>query len=228
MLESISPSIWVADDQLTMPGKIIFPIRMTVIRLKNNRLALHSPIAITDSLADQLSALGEVAYLIGPNNLHHLYLQTAAERWPNAKIYAAPGLTKKQPTVVAQHILGDETAMPWQDEMEQIMVSGLPWASETVFYHIQDKVLVVTDLIFNMHEAANFRTRMLLKCVGAWQKAAQSRLLRMMVKDRQAAGAAARKILEWDIEKVVMAHGRILDKDAKPQLEHALKWMINL
>ena len=226
MLEQVSPSIWTVTDQLAMPGKIIFPIRMNIIRLQENRLMLHSPIEINDQLAEEIEKLGQVSWLVGPNNLHHLFLEIAIRRWPEARVIAAPGLSAKQPDLEIHQSLTDQTPSEWRDELDLLFIEGIPFADETVFYHRKDKVLMLTDLIFNMHDAPNFRTRLLLKCVGAWQKVGQSRLLKMMVKDRKAAGASTRKLFDWDFEKVLMAHGAVVDNEPQKQLRPALEWMM--
>ena len=98
--------------------------------------------------------------------------------------------------------------------------------NEVVFFHKPTKTLIVTDLIFNIHEVANFRTKFLFWFMGAWKKPAQSRLWRMLTKDRQAAGASVSQLLQADFSRVVMAHGRILEENAKEQFTQAVSWML--
>ena len=54
----------------------------------------------------------------------------------------------------------------------------------------------------------------------------QSRLIRSVTKDRARAGASAEQILEWPIERVIMAHGAIIEDEALPTLRSALHWML--
>ena len=73
-----------------------YPTRMAIARLANRQLWLWSPIALPPELAEELEKLGEVRYLVAPNKLHHLFLTEWAERYPGARLYAAPGLAKKR------------------------------------------------------------------------------------------------------------------------------------
>ena len=58
--------------------------RMTVIRFSNKKLFLHSPTKLNSSLIDQLKKLGEVSFIVAPNKLHHLYLDSYVKQYPNA------------------------------------------------------------------------------------------------------------------------------------------------
>ncbi|MGH9806453.1 MAG: hypothetical protein ACRD9W_04205, partial [Terriglobia bacterium] len=49
-----------------------FEARMTVIRIASGQLMLHSPCQITPAIANEISALGQVAHIVAPGNFHHL------------------------------------------------------------------------------------------------------------------------------------------------------------
>ncbi|KIG15533.1 hypothetical protein DB30_05556 [Enhygromyxa salina] len=53
---------------------------MTVIRLDDGRLLLHSPIRCTPELREELDALGSVAFVAAPNRFHHLFARGARRR----------------------------------------------------------------------------------------------------------------------------------------------------
>ena len=95
-----------------------------------------------------------------------------------------------------------------------------------MFLHKPSKSLLVTDLIFNIHEWKTWITSVVLWVMGARRKVAQSRMLRSLTKDRAAAASSCRKVLSWDFDRVVMAHGTVLEHQAKTQLEAALTWML--
>jgi hypothetical protein len=80
-LTQLAADLWTVEHDQTLPGRFHMPTRMTVVRLHDHALWLHSPIPIGDSLADELEALGEVQYLVAPNRLHHLYLPRAQARY---------------------------------------------------------------------------------------------------------------------------------------------------
>lgn len=47
-----------------------FPTRMTVVRLANGDLFLHSPVKFDNRLADELQGLGTPRHLVSPNQFH--------------------------------------------------------------------------------------------------------------------------------------------------------------
>lgn len=70
-LKQIAENVWIADgekiDMSFGPIKAPFPTRMTVIKLKNGDLWIHSPINPTEKLIKQLNSIGKVTHLISPN-----------------------------------------------------------------------------------------------------------------------------------------------------------------
>ena len=77
-LKEVDQNIWIVDgDLIQMDMKIFklpFQTRMTVIKLNDGKLWIHSPIAPNEKLFTELDALGRVAYLISPNKIHYAYI----------------------------------------------------------------------------------------------------------------------------------------------------------
>ena len=92
MKEFVANKIYIDEIPLRFLGMQL-GTRMTVIRMKNNILFLHSPTILTPDLKKQLDELGRVSIIVCPNKLHHLYVNSYVDNYPNAKIYAAPGLS---------------------------------------------------------------------------------------------------------------------------------------
>ena len=61
--------------------------------------------------------------------------------------------------------------------------------------------------------------------VGAHDKLAQSRVWRLLVRDRAAAARSVSNILRWDFERLVVAHGHFVSDDARERAYQALSWM---
>lgn len=221
----ITTDVWGVDDDLWMPGGMHFPVRMTVLRLPDGGLWLHSPVPIDDALAAGIEALGPVRHLVAPSTLHHLWFADAAARWPEATRWAAPGLPAKRPDLSFHHVLGAHPA-PWDDVIDQVHIAGCPWASEVVFGHRPSGTWLVTDLVFHIHQAPSWQARCTFRMVGTWKRLAQSRVWRMQTKDRAAAGAACRVMLAWDCDRLVPCHGDVIDQGAKARLTQALHWML--
>ncbi|MCU0670686.1 MAG: DUF4336 domain-containing protein [Myxococcota bacterium] len=98
-LRPLAENLWVAERPQSFFG---LPVgtRMTVIRLADERLLLHSPVALDAALRAQLDAIGRVCFVVAPNRVHHLYAGDVAKTYPEARLWIAPGLERKRPDLV--------------------------------------------------------------------------------------------------------------------------------
>jgi hypothetical protein len=65
MLQPIAANLWHAVHHFTAAGLPVTS-RMTVVRLADGRLWLHSPVPIDAAMRVQLAALGPVAFGVAP------------------------------------------------------------------------------------------------------------------------------------------------------------------
>lgn len=221
----ICEGIWGVDGDVLMGLGLHFPVRMLVFRLGDGSLLLHSPVALDDETEAALRAKGEVKYVIAPNLLHHLFVKKALARFPEAQLYGAPGFAKKRPDLPFVAYLEDGATYPWSDELEHLLIKGVPDVNECVFFHRASGSLVVTDLIFHLHTSHNFQTYLMYTMAGVYKKLAQSRLLRLFTKDKAASRESILKLLQWDARRLLMAHGELFEGDVRGALQHALRWL---
>jgi hypothetical protein len=174
-------------------------------------------------LAGEIEALGPVEHIVAPNRLHHSYLSDAIERYPKAKVWAAPRLADKRKDVRFDATLGDEDP-PWAATVDTLHLRGNPWIEEVVFLHRPSQTLIVTDLVFNITEVANVWTRLLLGSAGAYGRLSQSMAWRFTTRDKEALGRSLDTMFEWNFERVVMAHGAIIDRGGKAALASMVRW----
>lgn len=223
MLTPIADDLWELAGEQRLPGGARFPLRMTVVRLPDRRLVLHSPVPIDDAAAAAIAALGDVAHVIAPNRYHHLHLEAALRRFPHAAAHLAPGLAAKHPSVAPAGELGDVAPAAWRDHLDQVHLAGAPKVAETVFLHRASRTLIATDLAFHITRPANLRTRMLLRFVGAGGgRLAASRAWKLLVADRAAATAAIARIEAWAPIRYVPAHGAIYEGDVVAALRPSI------
>jgi len=220
-LREVAEDLWVADSEMTVGGMPL-SIRMTVIRQRDGRLILHSPIEIDDALAAEIDALGPVRDLLAPNRLHHTFLLGAERRWPEASLWGAPGLVEKRPDLVFDEVLGDRSPPALAGTLETLLFAGAPLASEVVCFHGRTRTLIVTDLVFNIQHTRSRLSQLYLRASGAWQRVAQTPLMRMLIRERAAARRSLERMFEWDFDRLIMAHGEIVETNAKPVLAEAL------
>ena len=74
VLKPVAADLWIVDGpQIEFgmgPLKFPFTTRMTILRLRNGELILHSPVALTPALRSAVELLGPVRFLVAPNSLH--------------------------------------------------------------------------------------------------------------------------------------------------------------
>ena len=226
MLRPLSENLWINDQPFSLFG-VRVGVRMTVIRLEDGGIWLHSPGPISDALADTISGLGPVVAVVAPNQFHHLYAGAAAKRWPSAEIFAAPGLPQKQPTLASAEVLSDRPPELWRHQIDQVLIGGMPKVNELGFFHRESKTLIVSDLLFNLRESDHWWTRTFMGWNGAYGSLTVSRSYKSNIKDASAVRAAADRVLQWDFKRVVMAHGEAMDgadpsQDARMLVAEAL------
>lgn len=213
-LVKIAEGIHCVESEIKMPGGVRMNTRMTVVRLVNGKLLVHSPISLDDELAKAVDALGEVAYVVAPNRMHHLFFGPCAERYRHAKTFGPPGLAEKMPGLRIDSVLRDEAPDEWAFEIEQVVVHGAPKMSEVVLYHKPTKTLIVSDLFFNIVHPANFATKVLLTFMGTRGKLARSRGWSMVMEDKSVFESSVHKVLAFDFDTLIMAHGDVVTKNA--------------
>jgi hypothetical protein len=174
------------------------------------------------SLRAAIDALGSVHTIVAPNLLHQRWLGDAKQHYPDAQVLAPSGLREKRPEI---SIARELTSGPVTAELSATLVDGAPKLSELVLFHEPSKTLIVTDLVFNIPEASGMTWLILKVFSRALGRVEQSRLLRMLTKDRGAAGRSLESILRLPFERVVPAHGDVIEADAHAQLAAGTRWM---
>jgi len=217
----------VFDFAQVLPGRFHMPARMTALPLAGGGVALVSPIPIDDALASRVEALGPVRYLVAPNLLHHLYLGAAQARWPSARVLAPDSLRAKRPDLTIDGALEDGLPDDLSASVEAVKIDGAPTVDEHVLFHRASATLVVTDLLFHVVRPRGLVAHVALWLVGCRGRLAQSRAWRLFVKDRAAAARSARTLMGLDFDRLVPAHGDVIDLGARPQVERALAWMLS-
>ena len=224
-LQQLARALWGAEHDLFLPGGVHLRGRMTVVRLESGALLLHSPVPIDAELATELARLGSVEYLVAPNSMHHVHLNSALERYPQAILYGPPALaTKRNDLTFAD--LTKTNRIPWQTELSALHIEGAPNIDEFVFFHRPTKTLIVADYFFNIQQCRGWLTPWVLRLTGTYRRFAQSRVWRWSARDRARLRASAEKLLAWDFERIVVAHGDVVTAQARDKAERALGWLL--
>ena len=223
-LEQLTPELWVARRPLRLlVGDI--GTRMTVIRLRDGSLFLHSPVRLDDETRVALDALGPVRAVVAPNLHHHFFVGGYARAYPGARIHGPPGLAKKRQDLRFDGVLGDEAPPQWRSEIDQHVFRGAPAISEVVFHHRASRTLMLTDLAFNVPHGGAAGARLFHWLVGATGRFGPHRLVRLGIRDRRAARASLETMLRWDFDRIIVTHGEVLETSAKERLAAAFSFL---
>ena len=216
MIEKITERIWSIPTYFKVAGLIQLNGRCTLIRLRNGRLWVHSPVRLTPELKAQIDPLGEVAYLVAPSLFHHLFVGEWKEAYPQAQVYAPQGLEKKRPDLEIDHFLSDhqtETQFEWSEEIDHVALYGMPKVREHLFYDRFSQTVIITDFCFFFPQAAGF-TKYYLKLNGVYQVLNTPLLFRSVIKDKHRFRTALQKVKQWDVHRLSLCHHSvILHKD---------------
>jgi hypothetical protein len=224
-LRRLAQDIWVVERPQRFYGLEV-GTRMTVIRLADGSLLLHSPVALDAELRRELDAVGRVRFAVAPNRVHHLYAGKVAEAYPEARLWVGPGLERKRPDLVFDAVLGDEAPAEWKDQLDQVFFRGRPYENEVVFFHRASRTLILCDLAFNFGPRAAAPTRLLMRLLRSYGRFGPSKLDPLLIRDRRAARQSLERILGWDFDRVVVAHGDVLESGGHEALRQGYAWLL--
>lgn len=229
ILRPFAPDLWIAEGPvLNFSAGFAYPTRMAAIRLADGSLFIWSPVAMNAALKAEIDALGRVACLVSPNLLHHLYLGEWKAAYPQARLIASSGLKRRRSDLAFDDILGDAPDPLWARQIDQVLLRGSFVMTEAVFFHRAGKTAIFADLIQNFQPGWFKGWRGILARLdgivapdyGAPREWRASFLRRRMARD------SLNRILDWPIEKVLIAHGECAKKDGAAFVRRAFSWLI--
>ena len=209
-----------------------FSTRMTVVRLKNGDLFLHSPTTFQASLAGQLQSMGTIRHLLSPNQFHYAHIGEWSRAFPDAVTWASPGVRARARArgidVQFKRDLGVDAPDEWRDEIEQVAVPGGIFG-EIVFFHTLSKTLILADTILNLElEKLRQPWRFATWLTGMYYPNGQLFFgMRLPLHlQRRKTRVAVEKMLSWWPERIVLSHGRCFETDGEAVLRRVFSWAL--
>lgn len=222
----IAPGLHVFDRKVRMPG-LSLPTRSVAIRLSSGDLWHWSPFRLDPGMRETLEGWGGPAHLVAPNSFHYLYLREHHEAWPRARVWLAPLLSERCPDLPPGETLGETPPEAWRDDLDQCLFGPWRGLSEVAFLHRATGTLLLVDTCFHICRADSKREEWLWRLNRHWRRFGPSATARLvLVRDADTVRAFARRILDWDFERVVMAHGEVLETRARDAFAQAFdRWL---
>jgi hypothetical protein len=232
-LKPVATDLWIVDSGPLHAMGVPIPVRMTVIRLKDGTIWLHSPTRYDDRLRSEIERLGPIRHLVAPNVAHWTLVKGWQDHCADAQAWAAPGLRQrgqvKRSGVVFHHDLGPSSPSAWASDIDQVVVPGGLGVNEVAFFHRATRTLVLTDLIENFEaEKLPLLMRPVVRLAGAMAPdgKAPAHLRFAMNRNRRAAAEMAQRLIDWGPERVIFAHGRWFAANGTAQLRRSFRWLL--
>ena len=214
MLQPVGPNIWTADGPLiTVVWPVRLPTRMIVVKLSNESLWINSPIEASQRDMDEVADLGPVAHLVSPTPLHNWRLAAWRARFPNARCWEPPS------------ILADDPPDAWASDLDQVVMRGNVFLDEVEFFHRASRTVIFGDFIQNYRpEPKRPLLDAIVKLSGTRDGGVPNDIKLTMLK-KEPARQSLRKLLSWDFDNLIVAHGTCVQGDAKPLVAEAFAFL---
>jgi hypothetical protein len=202
-----------------------FNSRMTIVRLAKGGLFVHSPCAIDEHTKNSIAKLGRVEFIVAPGSYHYLHVGSAQRAFPEAETFICPGIERKDAEIEFDWLLGDRPDERWEGDFEQVLVRGNRFIWEVAFYHKSTRTLMLVDLIENFTDETqnvNWALELWWKTVfRMWGEPKPAPEYQLGWRDKNAAARSLKKILSWDFQRIIIAHGDLIEENAKQAALHA-------
>jgi hypothetical protein len=234
VLKAIAENVWIVDGPLIRFGppllKMPFPTRMTIIRLNQHDLFVHSPTPLMPELAADIAGIGTPRWIIAPNRLHYWWIPDWKVAFPGADAFLAPRVEEQAGSRIDFPFLrlDRDGGYPWDDEITTIAVAG-SYMTEIDFFHRKSRTLVLADLIEDFEPSKlSLPMRFLARLGGClFPDGGMPRDLRLTFRrDKAKLRKAVETMIGWNPERIILAHGRWYETGGVDELKRAFRWLL--
>lgn len=151
-IQEVTPEITTFDYPFSRFGILPIGGRSIAIKMRDGKLWLVPSTPLDEPTKAKIDAMGQVAYLVAPDNVHHLFLKDFHAAYPAAKVVGTQGHEEKRPDVKFSGIYGkDPPSTKYGYESELVPQYFPTFANRDVaFLHKDSKTLITADLLFNL------------------------------------------------------------------------------
>jgi hypothetical protein len=228
-LQAFGDAVWIVDGPDVRDFGVLFTTRMTIVRLSDGSLWVSSPVSVPFDTLKRIADLGPVKYLVAATPRHVWRLDAWHALFPNAELW----IPRATPfTLGSGHLpfagtLGDEPRPDWAADFDQLAFKGSALIEEVLFFHRASRTVILDDLI-QIHPVVKGQPlrNALFRLEGvASPRGGVGLDIRLSFANRHVARRSLHKLLSWDFERLIIAHGVCIEKDAKAFVERAFEWL---
>lgn len=212
-LQVFAEDIWIADGAIVRAYGFPFSTRMILVKLRNGDLWINSPVEASADEMNRVAEIGPVKHLVSPTPMHDWRLESWSKHFPAAKVWQA-------------NELGDDAPDEWSTDLDQAVFRGSRVLNEVEFFHRGSRTLILGDFIQNYpprpgKHALNTFLKFLIPANGG----VPIDIRLSFIGKKRLGRESLERVLQWDFDRVILAHGPVLDHDAKPFVSNAFSWL---
>jgi len=228
-LQEFTNNIWLAEGPVVRDMGAYFTTRMTIVKLSNGSIWISSPVPISFATLEEISQLGDVRYLIAATPRHIWRLDLWHTLFPEAELWAShPTLfTLQKGHLPISGYLSDTSPKAWSADFEQLAFKGNPLLSEVLFFHRDTHTVLLDDLIMrNPVMEGKPLTNLMFKLGGVQGLEGGVTIdMKMTFLNRTLGRQSLKRLLSWDFDKLIIAHGPCIESGAKQYVKRAFRWL---
>jgi hypothetical protein len=203
-IEKLEENLWCVVG--TLPGMALKRV-MTLVRLGDGRIVIHSAIAVSEDTMAEIEAWGQPSVLVVPNGFHRLDAAAYTARFPDLVVLCPEGSRKKVEGVVRvdgnYHAFEGDGAVRFEHldgtrKVEGVMAVESP----------QGTTLVFNDAVFNMPHGSGIAGLIFRFVTGSTGGPRVTRLFRFLaVKDKASFRAHLERLARTpDLKRIIVSH----------------------
>lgn len=228
-LQVFAEDVFVVDGPTVRAFGFPFSTRMIIVKLAGGSLWINSPVSAAPEVRATITSMGPVRYLVAPTKLHVWRLREWHALFPKAELWRPPQIPDDCKSLPFAGTLEDAPPAAWSHDLDQMVFRGNLFIEEIYFLHRSSGTVILADFIQN-HRVAEDRTfrHALCRLAGvAYPDGGVPLDVRLSFLDRRVARESLQKLLSWDFDRLILAHGVCVEKNAKKFVKKAFAWLLN-
>jgi hypothetical protein len=227
-LQAFANNVWTVEGPPVRVVGIPLPTRMVILKLTDGSLWVNSPVSVSSDTLERVTALGPVRYLVAPTKLHVWRLEEWHALFPGAELWMPSRISDEFEHLPCAGILGNTPPQGWADDLDQLIFKGNAFIEEIQFLHKDSGTVILGDFIQNYPPVKGKPLlNALLKLAGVASPQGGVPLdIRLSFANRKLARRSLEKLLSWDFDKLILAHGVCIEGNAKSFVKQAFRWLM--
>jgi hypothetical protein len=185
---------------------------------------------LTHELKLEVDKAGTPRWIVGPNRIHYWWIADWRAGFPKAQVYLAPRIKEQSGNRIDFDglTLDRDHDYPWDAEIATLPITG-SYMTEVEFFHRPSRTLVLTDLIenFEPQKLNSFVMRCLTRFGGVQHSDGEMPRDLRLTFGKKNLKVAVEKMIAWNPQRVILAHGRWYEEGGVAELRRAFRWILD-